>query len=52
MSTRKILCISDHVDPLIYSNQLKERFKDIDLVLSAGDLDRPYYGFIVSTLNK
>ncbi|MFW5710330.1 MAG: metallophosphoesterase [Spirochaetota bacterium] len=52
MSTRKILCISDHVDPLIYSNQLKERFKDIDLVLSAGDLDLPYYGFIVSTLNK
>ena len=52
MAKRKILCISDHVDPLIYSNQLKERFKDVDLVLSAGDLDLPYYGFIVSTLNK
>ncbi len=52
MAKRKILCISDHVDPLIYSNQLKERFKDVDLVMSAGDLDLPYYGFIVSTLNK
>ena len=52
MSKRRILCISDHIDPLIYSNQLKERFKDIDLVVSAGDLELPYYGFIVSTLNK
>ncbi len=52
MSKLKILCISDHIDPLIYSNQLKERFRDVDLVLSAGDLDLPYYGFIVSTLNK
>lgn len=48
----KILCISDNVDPLIYSNQLKERFQEIDLVLSAGDLDLSYYGFIVSNLNK
>lgn len=48
----KILCISDHVDPLIYSNQIKERFQDIGLVLSSGDLELPYYGFIVSSLNK
>jgi len=48
----KILCISDHIDPLIYSNQLKTRFKQVDLVLSAGDLELPYYGFIVSSLNK
>jgi uncharacterized protein len=48
----KILCISDKIDPLIYSNSIKERFYDIDLVLSAGDLDLNYYGFIVSSLNK
>ncbi len=48
----KILCISDHVDPLIYSNSIKMRFSDIDLVISAGDLDLNYYGFIVSSLNK
>jgi calcineurin-like phosphoesterase family protein len=45
------LCISDHVDPLIYSDSIKERFGHIDLVLSAGDLDLSYYGYIVSTLN-
>ena len=52
LDTRKILCISDQIDPLIYSNQVKERFKDIDIVLSAGDLELSYYGFIVSNLNK
>ena len=48
----KILCIADHVDPLVYSNSIKDRFKDIDLVLSAGDLPMDYLGFIVSSLNK
>ncbi len=48
----KILCIADNKDPLIYSHYLKERYKDIDLVLSAGDLDLDYYGYIVSVLNK
>lgn len=48
----KILCVADHVDPLIYSNSLKERYDDVDLILGAGDLDLEYYGFIVSTLNK
>lgn len=48
----KILCVADHVDPLVYSNSIKERFKDIDIVLSAGDLPMDYLGFIVSCLNK
>ncbi|MFP3089054.1 metallophosphoesterase [Treponema sp. TIM-1] len=48
----KILCISDHIDPLVYSNSIKERFKDIDMVLSAGDLPMEYLEFIVSSLNK
>lgn len=48
----RILCIADHKDPIIYSNNLKSRFGDVDLVLSAGDLDLEYYGFIVSTINK
>ena len=47
----KILCVSDHVDSLVYSNSIKDRFKDIDLVLGAGDLELEYYGFIVSSLN-
>ncbi len=48
----KILCISDQIDPLVYSNSAKEHFKDIDLVLCAGDLPMEYVDFIVSTLNK
>jgi len=48
----KILCISDERDPLVYSDNVKSRFGDVDLVLSAGDLDLDYYGFLVSALNK
>lgn len=48
----KILCVSDQIDPLVYSTQAKERFSDIDLVLSAGDLPSDYIDFIVSTLNR
>lgn len=48
----KVLCISDKVDPLIYNSAIKERFGDIDLVLSSGDLAFSYYDFIVSSLNK
>jgi len=52
MKTLNVLCISDEVDPLIYSSNIKKRFGNIDLILSAGDLDMNYYGFIVSSLNK
>ena len=45
----RLLCIADHVDPLIYSNGLKERYGKVDMVLSAGDLTLGYYDFIIST---
>jgi Icc-related predicted phosphoesterase len=48
----KILCISDQIDPLVYSSAIKDRFADVDLVLSAGDLPMDYLEFIVSSLNK
>lgn len=48
----KILCISDHIDPLVYTSSIKERFGDVDLVISAGDLPLDYLDFIVSSLNK
>jgi Icc-related predicted phosphoesterase len=47
----KILCISDQIDPLVYTNSIKERFRDIDIVLGAGDLPLDYLEFIVSSLN-
>jgi len=48
----KLLCVADEKDPLIYSNKLKERFHEIDIVLGCGDLSIDYYEFIVSMLNK
>jgi Icc-related predicted phosphoesterase len=48
----KILCISDQIDPLVYSSSIKERFKNIDLILSAGDLPMDYLDFVISSLNK
>ena len=47
----KILCVSDQIDPLVYSNSVKERFSDVDLVFCAGDLPMEYIDFIVSSLN-
>ena len=48
----KILCISDFIDPLVYSPNIKNRFSDIDLILCAGDLPLDYLDFIISSLNK
>ena len=48
----KILCVSDEIDLQVYSPQIKERFADVDIILSAGDLPFDYLDYIVSTLNK
>ncbi|MBN1242596.1 MAG: metallophosphoesterase [Spirochaetales bacterium] len=48
----RLLCVSDQVDPLVYSTSIRERFKDVDAVLSAGDLPMEYLSFIASCLNK
>ena len=48
----KILCVSDDYDPLVYSQNIVERYKDIDFVIGAGDLPLKYYEFIVTALNK
>lgn len=47
-----LLCVSDHIDPLIHSKSLRNNYRHIDIILSAGDLPFSYYDFIVSTLNK
>ena len=48
----KILCVSDQIDPLVYSSSIKERFSDVELVLCAGDLPLDYLDFIMSSVNK
>ena len=40
------------IDPLVYTNSIKERYADVDLILSAGDLPMDYLDFIISSLNK
>jgi Icc-related predicted phosphoesterase len=47
----KILCIADQIDPLVYSSSIRERYRDVELVLSAGDLPPDYLDFVVSSLN-
>jgi len=48
----KILCVSDQIDPMIYNQNAREIFPDIDLILCAGDLPMDYIDFIVSVFNK
>jgi calcineurin-like phosphoesterase family protein len=48
----KILCVADEVDLLVYSSSIRDRFGDVDLILSAGDLPDEYLGFIASMLNR
>ncbi len=48
----KILCVSDQIDPLIYNQNAKKNFPDIDLILCAGDLPMDYVDFIVTVFNK
>lgn len=47
-----ILCVSDKIDSLVYNQNVKNFFPNIDLILYAGDLPMDYIDFIVSTFNK
>jgi Icc-related predicted phosphoesterase len=47
----KILAVSDRVVKGIYSPHIRERFGDVDMVISCGDLSYSYLEFIVSMLN-
>jgi len=48
----KLLCVADEVDLLVYSAGIQERFGDVDLILSAGDLPGEYLGYITTMLNR
>lgn len=47
----KILTISDYIEPKLYKEFDSELLKDIDLILSAGDLPPEYLSFISSRTN-
>ena len=48
----KILCISDTTDTLIYSSAAPDLYRDVDFVISAGDLPLRYYDYIQTMLRK
>lgn len=48
----KILLISDKIVEHIYSSTIAERMKDVDFIISCGDVPSYYLEFIVSMLNK
>jgi len=49
----KILIIGDVISPVLYNSNLKDNpnFKDVELIISSGDLPFYYYDYIVSNLN-
>ena len=47
----KILAVSDQVVESIYSSRIRERFGDVDMVVSCGDVPYYYLEYIVSMLN-
>ena len=47
----KILIVSDVENRYLYDNFNKENFKDIELIISCGDLKRHYLEFLVTMLN-
>ena len=47
----KILAVSDVENALLYSPMIMDRFQDVDLILSCGDLPYYYIEYMVSMLN-
>ncbi len=47
----KILAISDQIEEHIHSPLIRERYRDVDLVIGCGDLPYAYLEYIVSLLN-
>lgn len=48
----RTLLISDKVEALLYSGAIVDRFADVELVISCGDLPFYYIEFIISMLNR
>lgn len=48
----KVLAVTDEVDPRIYSNSLRDRMGEVDLVVSCGDLPASYLEYITDSLHR
>jgi uncharacterized protein len=47
----KILTVSDSIDPALYPVPDRQRFQDVSLILSCGDLAPEYLSFLVNMLS-
>jgi Icc-related predicted phosphoesterase len=47
----KILAVSDMVVDRLYSTQVAERFRDVQMILGCGDLPNDYLEFLVTSMN-
>lgn len=47
----KILAVSDRVSTAVYAGRIADRFGDVDMVISCGDLPYSYLEYIVSMLD-
>ena len=52
MSRLKILAVTDQVVDSLYSPNVKNRFGDVDLIISCGDLPYSYLDYLVTILGK
>lgn len=48
----KVLAIADVEERCLWDFYSEKRFGDVDLILSAGDLDPDYLEFLVTVTNK
>jgi uncharacterized protein len=48
----RILCISDTTRSLAFSSRVKEIYKDVDLILSCGDMPLESYDYVTTMLNR
>ncbi|HEY9076355.1 MAG TPA: metallophosphoesterase [Anaerolineaceae bacterium] len=48
----KILALSDEEDSLVYSPRIRERYSEVDLIISCGDLPLDYLEYVISMLDK
>jgi Icc-related predicted phosphoesterase len=48
----KILAVSDRVIDWLYSNHVREKYPDVDLIIGCGDLPFYYLDFLTSALDR
>ena len=50
LSCMKILALSDRVEPIVYSSQIRQHYGDVDMVIGCGDLPYYYLEFVTTML--